>query len=212
MDSFSKFLKRSGEIKNLEKMVKELNPPMRKKQRDRMSVLTRASIVMLCSHIEGYLEDIVIEFIDKMCKESVSMGKVPGKLKVAHMKKDIENIQYTEEKIKKLFTNYSKLWIDGETLEKGDLDGERIVKGFSTPGTQEVNELMERLGISKVMEYPKLNLVKSDMDAIVKRRNDIAHGMLEAEVSFDDLIRYNKTALKFAKSIDKIVTKHLKQI
>lgn len=213
MDSLEKCSDRFREIENLKKMIQALHPPMTKDSRDKIAVLNRVMVVMLCSHIQGYLEDVVIEFVDGLCKSRVQAEKVPGKLKVTHMMEYLKDLQYEENWIKKLFADYNKLWIDNQILEEGDIDGERIVSGFGNPGSKEVERLLGRIGVKIWNQIPpELKGVKDDLDAIVRRRNDIAHGALESSVTFEDASRYHNSAVKLTNWIDSLIEDHLKQI
>lgn len=213
MDSLVKCSGRFKEIENLEEMVESLNPLMEKDSRDKASALNRALIVMLCSHIEGYLEDVVIEFVDELCKNRVQAGKVPGKLKVTYMTEYLKKLRYEESWIKKLFTDYSKLWIDNQILEEGDIEGERIVSDFGNPGSGKVEEILKCIGVEIWNQIPpKLKGVKYDLDAIVYRRNAIAHGDLESSVTSEDVLRYHESAVKLTGWINNLIENHLKQI
>lgn len=211
MNSLKKFFNRFGEIKNLREMAEDLNPPMTKNSRDKVSVLNRALIVMLCSHIEGYLEDIVIEFVGELCKNGIPAERVPGKLKVTHMMEHLKKLQYEENSIKQLFTDYNKLWIDNQILRQGDLDGKRVVLGFSSPGSKKIEDLLKKIGLIGAIEQIP-DILKRDLDAIVKRRHDIAHGNLESTVASADVVRYCGSASELAKRINKIIRNYLKQI
>ena len=214
MNSFNKFQKRFEEISQLTKMVKKLNPAMEKAKQAKVRVLNRAIIVMLCSHIEGYLEDIVREFANDLCDKHISMGKVPGALKIAYMKKDIEKLKqtYTEDSIKELFANYNRLWLEEETLEESELNVDYLIEQFSTPNSKKVEEFFKKaIGYSNVWKRVRKN-VQYDLNAIVQRRCDVAHGDFNAAVGFDDIKRYCKSVQKLAKIFDKRINKYLLQI
>jgi hypothetical protein len=210
MNSLNTFKVRLKEIEHLKEMAASLGPPMTEQNREKVSVLNRASIVMLCSHLEGYFEDVILEFVDKLCKSNICMGRIPGKLKVAHIKKDLAIHNNREDLVKKLFTNYSKLWDDAQTIKSGYLDGERITSDFANPYPKKVENLFKNIDLRIWKNIPYK--LKSDLDAIVSRRCDIAHGNLNSTVSSEDAKRYYCSALDLIGRIDRKIERYLNEI
>jgi len=210
MNSLNTFYTRLEEIEYLKEMIRNLEPPMIEQNRKKSSVLKRASIVLLCSHLEGYFEDLILEFVDKLCKSNITMDRIPGKLKVAQIKKDLASHNNKEDLVKKLFINYSKLWEDTQIIRSGYLDGERITRNFADPGSKKVEDLFESIDL-RIWRYIP-SILKNDLDAIVKRRGDIAHGDLNSTVSFQDVNRYYNSALILARKINRKVERYLNEI
>ena len=86
-------------------------------------------------------------------------------------------------------------------------------KGFANPGTTEIESLFKTIGITQVWdEFARLEpdmLVKSSVDAIVNRRNQIAHGNLESTVTRADVETYLTRAQRLAEIMDQLVDLHI---
>jgi len=207
MNSFEAFLERQNEIKGLIEIIKSLGEPINEELRKKIGTLNRAVVVLLCSHIEGYIEDSIIEFIDEICKNNLQCQKIPEKLKVNYFKKDYDTYGSKPEKAKDLFCLHSKLWQDSQNLIVGDLDGTQITEEFNNPEPPKIKKLFEYIGFNELWNKIIDKKHIKDLEIIVENRHKIAHGDSTFTITTDDAIRYRDSTAMIAYEINRILAK-----
>ncbi|PKM92995.1 MAG: hypothetical protein CVU80_00450 [Elusimicrobia bacterium HGW-Elusimicrobia-4] len=212
MNSLGTFKIRLKEIKNLKNIIQNVGEPIDEESREKISTLTRASMVMLCSHIEGYLEDLILEFVNELCTKGICANKIPELMKVKYMKKNIETYFTNPDLAKKLFLIHSKLWTDGITLQQGDIEGEQLITEFSNPDPKKVEKLLSNIGLQEIWNKISDGKLKYDLEMIVRYRHRIAHGDYEFTITDKDMVHYSASALKFVRQIYKFYCIYLKQV
>jgi hypothetical protein len=88
------------------------------------------------------------------------------------------------------------------------------VKGFSTPGSREVEELFCSVGLDKVWgaietKKPGSRIYRRSLDSLVARRHPIAHGDSGAMATLGDVRQYINDMRELAEIFDVVVTEHL---
>ena len=120
----NKFKERIGEIKTLQKYV-DSGIAITELERKRESAIHRASLVMLCGHFEGFVEDRLIEFIDDIKFSQVQCIKIPPQLKVSLCKPGLKMLETEDhniliERIPIFIEQYTIMWEQDEVLAPED--------------------------------------------------------------------------------------------
>lgn len=190
-----------------------------------VSPVLRAGVVLLYSHIEGYVENCVEEAMDFINRSGINSDRLPRSFLIAHCLptiKCIANTTNTEEQ-ERLLTdvlvkNYP-LW-SGATLPPAKLELDCLTRNFANPSFEHIDKLFRQLGIPKVfglffyLGFPvrKVDLIRPTLEVLASLRHDIAHGNLATVCSYQDLVGYVKTMNWFCRCFDAMLGLHLVQL
>lgn len=90
----------------------------------------------------------------------------------------------------------------------GCMDASFHIDGFSNPGSNEIDRLFRTVGISDVWALFKAvesdQLISQSVNAIVNRRNQIAHGDTDATITLADANLYLTRAERIAEVFDRL--------
>ena len=122
MNSFEAFLERQNEIKRLIEIIKSLGEPINEELRKKIGTLNRAVVVLLCSHIEGYIEDSIIEMLEPKVKEiqnRFSKGEKLGlqDFNLLLLKTQYNHLNHLDHKLDEVVTDVANLRMDFKGLE-----------------------------------------------------------------------------------------------
>lgn len=178
--------------------------------------LNRAAVVLLCSHFEGFLEDIFEEYVRALCNSGVDVSQIPPKLRVAHVEKKLSEAskagsrQEKSERLREAFELASPLWEPGRAVQPGDLDGRQVTGRFSNPDFDQILWLFSFLDLRekvKAISWQRASKksVRTNINEMVETRNGIAHGAINTGIRKADVTRYRKYVTGFGKAIDQIL-------
>lgn len=223
--SLTRLNNRLGEVRALQALVP---PPGARLPGTRtlavgIDAVNRASVVLLCSHLEGFVEDLVLEAIDGMMRSALRTKHVPTKLRFRHALADVRELANTLDPDKfvssfdALFTKNQAL-LTSKRLRAGDLDGERLRAGFATPSVDAIRGIVSVLGVppKAVMEeampfYRTRVHVINSIDSMVARRQEVAHGDMNAAVTQADVETYVAAVWMLGARLDALVERKLAQ-
>jgi hypothetical protein len=180
--------------------------------------VNRAAVVLLCAHLEGFLEDLVGELIDQLNSSAPRTENVPLRLRAAHVTIEIDAIAAMTdptaraERMQRLFRDHSDLWL-AETLTS-QLRVERVTAGMSNPGAPEISRLFESVGLENVLDEVALTDGSDPakrVNEFVGVRNSIAHGE-GTKVTDDQVDRYLDAIECLGRSLDSAVARHVQSI
>jgi len=181
-------------------------------QRDR--AVLRGALVLLCSHVEGFFEDIVSDAINVYDRIVSKFEDIPHEITMRQVLGsprlwDLTDTAKKWKAVKKWSTH--PLVKEAPLIPPRCLDAEIHTVGFANPGTGEIDNLLETIGIKGV--WSKFSAIEtsgiiftSAIDTIVNRRNQIAHGDFASTVTLDDVQTYISRAERVSEVIDQIVT------
>ena len=182
-------------------------------QRDKS--LSRAAMVLLCSHVEGFFEELIGDVLQFHETNKTSVNALPLRLKTTQLW-NIVGVSDTASDARKWAIiqalRKSVIADDGSQCDIGILNQELHTKGFANPGSNDVARLLSTVGVDDVwgmLEAAGLGLLKNSLDAIVGRRNPIAHGDANAAATPNDVEQYVKDMLTLASEISGITAQHL---
>jgi len=181
-----------------------------------VSALCRGGIVLLSSHIEGYITDLNELILERLVKNKVSIKKLSPGFGYYHSRDILNEISKTSQpekisqKLKVLYSRDSFVWDDVDFFVE-PLDDERFMKGFSTPKPEYIYALFRRYGCSSLKSdiakslTSQFNFHQNNVETTVHLRNQIAHGDHSLTQTPDDLKRLTKSTQVFCREIDNSV-------
>lgn len=188
-----------------------------------VSALCRGGIVLLSSHIEGYIADLNELILEQLVKKKVSIKKLSPGFCYYHSRDILNEISETSEpekiskKLKLLHSRDSFVWDDEDIFLK-PLDDERFMKGFSTPKPEYIYSLFRRYGCSNLKGDIAKSLARqfyfhqNNVETTVHLRNQIAHGDHSITQTPEDLKRLTESTKIFCREIDNSVCRWFSNI
>ncbi len=166
------------------------------KQREINECLSRASILLLCSHIESFFEDLVIDILTFHEYNQTSMSMLPDRLKVIQtLRKPITDNLGSDKKWK-IIENISRSPF-ADTNNKcyqGIFDLNLHLKGFASPGSDNIEYLFNGIGINDIWKIVEnrtnITRLKKNLDDFVNRRNNITHGSAADKPKMENVHNY----------------------
>lgn len=176
----------------------------------------RGAVVLLCSHIEGYIEDLCEVVLDRIVSKQSRKNKFPNRFYFQFLKGVILEIKSTEDPdaiISKMIGLYDEHHIHlplqstaGVFSDPLPLDA--FVKGFSNPTFHKICKMLKNFGYEDYRADLQRTLraeflVHTNMiDNIIAQRNKIAHGDPHASSSPADIAEMILSVEKFCQSTD----------
>jgi len=203
-----------GRITNEAKKKEALKPLG--SQASLVSALCRGGIVLLSSHIEGYISDLNELILERIVKKKVSITKLSPRFGYYHSRDILDEISNTSDpkkiskKLKLLYSRDSFVW-DDEDIFLEPLDDERFMRGFSTPKPGYIYTLFNRYGYSNLrgeiasVLASQFNFHQANVETTVHLRNQIAHGDHSLTQTPADLKRLMESTKIYCREIDNSV-------
>ena len=198
--AYSDWLRRRAEIQTIISMTRRVpNVPARRRGTPPLHVLCRSGVVLLCSHLEGYIEDLVRVAIARIVERGVKKSGLAPRLKY-HLSHDlIDAIGQAGDAPRKsaATTKFIRrdwhIWDDSETFTQ-PLPAESILRPFMTPNHDNIKGLFRKFGYNR-FDGDLAHVLKSGhpgcvnaINNLVSERNKIAHGDHLAVGTPNDLI------------------------
>jgi hypothetical protein len=182
---------RSPALKEFWENIKEVGtlmahcsiPERNNKQRLRNESCSRASLLLLCSHVERFFESLIVDILEFHEENNTPMAHLPIQLRY---------IQTWEGKLISESFDIDKRWKitnqiykspfldDSETCKQGLFKTELILDGFASPGSSSVKKLFSYIGILDIWDSISQKTGRSKpenrLNELVGRRNGVAHG------------------------------------
>jgi hypothetical protein len=213
------FRERAGEVALLLALCspEDADLPERMKSRKQDAALCRSALVLLCSHMEGFFEDLVSACLEFHERNGTLAGELPLRLRVVQIWRSREPPDgASDECIWRMIEGVrdAPLANDSTVCRCGLLDSELHVHGFATPGSKEVDKLFASAGILDVWsaiaeENTDVARVKTNLDAMVHRRHPVAHGDAGVAPTRGDIESYLSDMIVLAEHFDSAVEKRL---
>jgi RiboL-PSP-HEPN len=178
--------------------------------------LSRAALVLLCSHVENFFESLIIDVLAFHESNQTSISQLPERLRATQILKssDLLDKPYSGNKWKLIDKiRGSKFMNDDEKCTSGDFDSELCIKGFASPGSKEIENLFKGVGITDVWSSgtpcSSAMQLKNSINAFVARRNGIAHGSSSDKPTPSDIKGFVKDICKLVRHFNEIVVEYL---
>lgn len=223
--AFKKFEERLTEVDHLRSLSrtpvsKILRNPI--DQADHTNFLIRSATVLLCSHIQGFVEDLSDVLVTSAIS-SKKLGEIlPDSFRYYILKGEFATFRQTDdpEKLVKAMRRVVQkrlhiLDLANELPES--LNDEPFKDGFGNPTSKEISKYLRRFGIEDFNEEIKTYLGNSTytatnaVDQIVDRRTKIAHGNPLATLTPSEFSDYFVLVRKFCAAVDRLACSHFRK-
>ncbi len=174
------------------------------------NAVNRACIVLLCAHLEGFLEDLVIEALDTMARLRTPVAQLPLVLRALHVEEHLKGLESIKDRnaraprIEQMFQREAGLWTTGSCLTTSMLRPSMVCAEMSNPGSTEVRQFLRILDVD-IEQYLRdagsIDLL-GRINGLVSMRNAIAHGDLEAKATHGDVDKYIELVEQLAGAIE----------
>ncbi|WP_410604521.1 MAE_28990/MAE_18760 family HEPN-like nuclease [Amycolatopsis sp. lyj-90] len=200
-------------------------PGDRRDSRDLKNALSRAGLVMLVAHFEGFVKSSLAEFVDAICDAKPPSRRVPDALLELFTKERIQELSRTDDRkqralrTRRLFAVYSDLWDEDRSINPKLISGAILARQFTNAGPESLGAALVLTGvedpIGDIQGYvcsrgslPNVN-VGVKLQEIVGKRNKIAHGDLTEKPVYSEVRDYLIFLLKVAEAIDKLISERI---
>jgi hypothetical protein len=215
--AYSSLVERMVEVSALRVLVAQTarRPPTRPVIAQSQA-LYRGAVVLLSSHIEGYVEELCCLILDQIHGRSATKATFGDAFLYYFSKDIIDEIKETREptviagKVKNLWSRDADIWDSAMTFSL-PLPSDRFVYGFSTPKVKEIRKMMGRFGYTQFID-DLARLLARDFDAscnmvdnVVNERNKIAHGDNSVTGTASDIEQMVRYVQLFCRGTDQVV-------
>jgi hypothetical protein len=185
--AYSSLVNRLNEIELLENKARRLERKDPVKNRSEINVLCRAALVLMSSHVEGYIKDLGEIAVDALVTKQVDRSKIEDTFFFHLSQNTFKSIKDSDDHGKLAKVLFSFLHVDATHWSKvgpfsAALPAENFNKGFSNPLPDKIKAYFGRFGygfymhdLAQSMKFnyqPTLNAIEHMVDI----RNKIAHG------------------------------------
>ena len=213
--AYSSLVIRLEEVNNLLDIAIALERQNPVKNADKINALSRGAVVLLSSHIEGYIKEVGELTLTRIFDNSVCRSQIPDMVSYFASRDLIFEIKDTADstklakKISELFSRDRSLW---EQLgpHPTPISEERFNKSFSSPSIKKIYGYYRRFGYqlwkkdlarALAAEY---NMTVNLIDNIVNERNKIAHGHFATTTTPADIRKWVPIVKKFCRISDQL--------
>jgi len=211
--AYSSFLERLGEVEIFVRVASGLEKRNAVGARDEIRAYCRGAVVLLSSHIEGYVKDLGELILDRIHDRSVHRSRLVPRFFYEISKSRFDEIKDTADpagiatKVFEFLANDAEIW-DTTTPFPFPVPADRFLKGFSNPSVDKICAFAGRFGYGELRRDLRRSL-KSDflvyeaaINNIVGTRNNIAHGNLSANSTPSDVFLMVSRAKVFCREVD----------
>ncbi|MFN8490443.1 MAG: MAE_28990/MAE_18760 family HEPN-like nuclease [Caldilineaceae bacterium] len=222
--AFFEYRQNRQEIIELLRVVPSIQEQLHSRKSSQLAnALYRGSVVLMSSHLERYVEALVVEAIDAINLNKPNVNTIPPSLRMAQIRQplrhahEIEDIVAKTNMLRSLVTDYAWFWDSSHPCDK--LRGDDLINEFDNPLPKRIRLLFAPFGNSDVVG-PAISLDKSDarplieikVRELVEKRNAIAHTGMTADLTREDVITYLSCSRRLVRGIDRIFGKQIQAI
>lgn len=214
--AYSTLVERLGEVDELRKLASGYQKlPTKATDRAKVNALGRAGVVLLCSHVEGYIEDLGKLAIDRIQARHVKKDRLPPRFRY-HISRDHIEQMYTSkdpdkiaEAVLRFMDEAGSIWDATERFSQ--IDTERFFRTFSSPKHDNIRAFFGRFGFEGFDGKMKRRLTTRSTSCInmvnnvVHQRNAIAHGDRRVILSSADLRQMSIDVKLYCRTTDEVV-------
>ena len=215
--AYSGLIRRLDEIEAIISIARRVSAiPMTQPNPSRVNALCRGGIVLLCSHVEGYVEDLGAVAINSLARKNLPKNSMSGAFKY-HLSRDlIDDINRPTDpeaiasRVDTFLARDTHIW-DATPNFTGQLPVETFVGNFATARHDNIGRFFRRFGYQNfqndlVAQLQSNYLICRNMvDHVVDQRNKIAHGDFVTAGTPADLQDMCRLVRLYCRSLDKVV-------
>jgi len=151
------------------------------------TAVNRASVVLLCSHLEAFVEQLLSEGVDTLLISPLPRDRISNQLRYKHGIRgvrevaDISNADSFAQSFAGLISQNSAL-LTSPMVRRQDVDADLLCQDFADPRPDKIFGLFGVLGLSKremiaaFGSYRLSQAVVARVGSLVSVRHEIAHG------------------------------------
>lgn len=222
--AFLEYRQNRQEVIELVRIAPRVEEQLRSRKSNQLAnALYRGSVVLISSHLERYVEALVVEAIDAINAARPHVNSIPPLLRLAQIRQPLrlahetDNIEKKMSTLRALMSDYSWFWDETQTCDR--LRSDALINDFDNPLPNRIRILFSPFGNSDVVG-PAIGLDRSDnrrliegkVRELVEKRNAIAHTGMTADLTREDVITYLTCSRRLARGIDVIVGKQIQII
>jgi hypothetical protein len=181
----------------------------------------RASVVILSSHLEGYIDGVNLEVTAVVNHGGVDSTRLPQILRLVHSKPAVEALAATAwegnpRALKLAEFLASEGWLWAASLG-GRLEADRLLIWMKSPMPDDLVRYYRHWGIEDIFQaITRAPHVRSDLrlriKELVEKRNAIAHGDQSTAATQNDVVAYIKAVATFAERADRVLAQQVSRI
>jgi hypothetical protein len=187
-----------------------------------ISALSRASVVLLSSHIEAYIKELGEHTLDCAHKSMVPRSKMSQQFFYYVSRQHIDNVRVSSDpeaiaaNVQVLFDKELPHW-HGVGPIHGPISSQNFNSGFANPTFDKVKAYFARFGYKDFrldfMRACKARgiILETALNSIVLTRNDIAHGNPTATKTPGEVKEMIFAAKEFCRTVDDIFSRWCKR-
>lgn len=213
--AFAKFALRILEVKRLLSLCtpEDADYRIKKDNIERDDALLRGAHVLLCSHLEGYFEDLISDLISAYDHLASHVALLPDELRAQQVtgsssKWDVKDPRKRWQTVQ-AWSAHPLIQSDAEK-PIGCMEASLHIDGFSNPGSNEIESLFKTVGMPDIWRSFRTlepnHLIFQSLNAIVLRRNQIAHGNADATITLSDANLYVQRAERIAEVFEELIS------
>ena len=215
--AYSRLILRLKEIDTILSMTQDI--ASRRQNRDnlaRSDALCRSGIVLLCSHLEGYIEDLGSLAIRRIEEESLPKTSMSHAFRYYLSRDLIDDINRTTNpldiatRVDTLLSRDGHIW-DSSTSFAPPLPIDMFIRSFATPNHESIRRFFRRFGYARFPNELGAHLRQDYMPCIamvnhvVDQRNKIAHGDFVTAGAPSDLRDMYRLVKIYCRGTDSVV-------
>lgn len=220
--SYSNFLSRIAEVQALIGIAKlESRKPLSQRNAAVINSAARASVVLLSSHIQGYVEELTDNILESIFIQKVPMNDFGNSFEfylsqdITRVLRNSPNPDVFVRELKRMLRRDEDIWSDTPYFERAP-NSEPFKGNFGNPTFKEIKRYLNRFGYqdydANLRNYLGNNYLAATnmVDAVVDLRTKIAHGetgIVPTPIDVSNMILLVKL---FCRSSDDIVSNWFK--
>lgn len=189
-------------------------------QPNRSNAVNRACILLLSAHLEGYLEDLVVESLDTIVQQGAAVDDLPLLLRALHVEEHLRKMDGLRDRnaraprIRTMLAAEAGLWASGSTVQAGMLRPKMVCAEMSNPGSREIAQFLQFIGVDIDAHLRAVGrmAVFDQVNGLVGRRNAIAHGEASASATYTDIDSYLGVVSELSRELDVAVAQRVQTV
>lgn len=224
--AYRRFQQRLFEVRHLHRLSRTyaaVSDKAKLEKPEHVNALIRAGVVLLSSHIQGFVEDYSDQLIDKMVADAIKINVLPDRLLFYASKSTMQKIQTSTDPDNTIAAIRDFVLSRGHLLNPAssvgaELIGSEYKDGFGNPTVKEICRFLKRFGYDEFKRDMERRLkgqyliAANAVDQIVEQRNKIAHGDPVVTSTPKDFREYLDLVQRFCSHADLLANTHFRRI
>lgn len=191
-------------------------------KRQLANALYRGSVVLLSSHLERYVESLLVEAIDAINAANLAVSAIPDGLILESIRRPLHDAHEAKRLstktgfLKTIADNYGWSW---DNVSPCRLNSEAFVETFDNPLPERITKVFRHFDIGNVVgqavglsTIPQRAIVEAKVRELVEKRNSVAHAGMTSDITRQDVIIYLVCTYRLARGIDVVVGSRIQGI